>query len=189
MHLRKLLSLSQEARPCLRNDIFEIIDYIEGNGLYVKLTSNSTPPIERYERLLQRKIDTISISLDGVEGDNLPYRKVGPKIIDTVRFLYLHRGTKEFYISHTLAKRNQEYFPKFFRFINSNFPSLRIFVQSVVVGQGKLQCNTEEKVDVTISEGFRIASQSKSLFSLNAKDTICLRILNLVVEGGGCSLI
>ena len=140
--------------PMLRNDIFEITDYVKGKGLYAKLTSNGTLPIERYEKLLQTKIHNISISLDGVEGDNLPYSKVGPKIIDTVQYLYLHQGTKEFYISHTLIKRNREDFPKFFRFINSNFPGLRIFVQPVVVGQGKLRCNTEEEVDFTILKDF-----------------------------------
>jgi len=141
--------------PMLRDDIFEIIDYIKNKGLFVKLTSNGTLPIERYERLLQTKIDNISISLDGIEGDNLPYRKVSPKIIEVIRYLYLHRGPKQLYISHTLTQRNREDLPKFVRFIDSNFPGVRALVQPVVVGQGKLRRNTEGKVDATVLKDFK----------------------------------
>lgn len=155
--------------PMLRDDIFEIIDYIKSKGLYVKLTSNGALPIERYEKLLKTKIDNISISLDGIEGDDLPYSKVSPKIMEVIRHLYLHRGSKEFYISHTLTQRNREDFPKFVKFINFNFPGCGILVQPVVVGQGKLRCNTEGKVDVTILKYF------KSLLNPNLYNLECQR--------------
>ena len=141
--------------PLLRHDIFEIIDYIKSKELFVKLTSNGVLPIKRYERLLQTKIDNISISLDGIEGDNLPYSKVSPKIIDVIRYLYSHKGSKEFFISTLLTQRNQNDLPQLVEFINSNFPGLSIFVQPVVVGQGKLRCDTEKKVDVTVLRNFK----------------------------------
>ena len=141
--------------PMLRDDICGIIDYAKLKGLFVKLTSNGTLPIERYRRLLETGIDNISISLDGIEGDDLPYRKVSPKIIELIKYLYLHREPKQLYISHTLTQRNREGLAKFVSFLDSNFPGLPALVQPVVVGQGKLRRNTEGKVDASILKEFR----------------------------------
>ena len=140
--------------PMLRDDIFELIDYAKDKGLYVKITSNGTLPIEKYEGLLRTKIDNICISLDGIDGDDLPYSKVSPKILNVIQFIYSRRGSKVFYTSTTLTQRNSEGLAKLVQFMCSNFADCGVFVQPIVVGKGKLRRDTEEKVDVAILKEF-----------------------------------
>ena len=74
-----VLSISGGGEPLLRADFDVIVDYAAEKGLYTKITSNGTMPRDRYERLLRSGIKEIAISLDGVNGNDLPYSHVGKK--------------------------------------------------------------------------------------------------------------
>lgn len=133
--------------PLLRDDIYDMIDYSKSKNIYVRLVSNGTLPIERYERLLKSKIDSISISLDGIEGDDLPNSKINPKILETINFLYAHRKEKETSIFTLLHKDNEKNIKEILDYVKEKYPDLGIFVQPVVVGKGRLRVNTQRKVN------------------------------------------
>lgn len=133
--------------PLLREDIYDLIDYIKSKKLYVRLVSNGTLPIEKYKRLLNSKIDSISISLDGIEGNDFPYSKVNPKIIETIRFLYKNRNKIETSIFVLLHKKNENSVKETITYLKKNYPEFDTFVQPVVVGKGKLRTTTQEKIE------------------------------------------
>jgi MoaA/NifB/PqqE/SkfB family radical SAM enzyme len=82
-----VLSICGGGEPLLRNDCTGIVNYAVDKGLYTKITSNGTLPASRYRELLESKATEIAISLDGVEGDDLPFGHVSPKILRTIRYL------------------------------------------------------------------------------------------------------
>src|SRR5436190_2967235 len=82
-----ILSISGGGEPLLRPDFAEIINYAVDKGLFVKITSNGTMSRARYEELLASRVTDIGISLDGVRGNQLPFAHVGPKLLESVRFL------------------------------------------------------------------------------------------------------
>ena len=79
-----VISISGGGEPLLRSDFAAIIDYATEKGMYTKITSNGTMPLDRYQELLQSKATEISISLDGVDGDDLPYSHLSPKILNAM---------------------------------------------------------------------------------------------------------
>lgn len=136
--------------PLLRSDIGEIINYISGKGLYVRLTSNGMMPREKYEKLLKTNIDAISISLDGVEGIETPNSKVNPQILNTIKYIYKNKGKIKLSISTVLHRKNQKKVEKIVDYVEKNFPGIGVFVQPVVVGTGNLRTRSQEKVDPRI---------------------------------------
>ncbi len=134
--------------PLLRRDFAELVNYAAHQGLYVRLTSNGTMPQARYRELLATGVREIGISLDGVEGNELPYSHCGPKILETLRFLNdnLPQG-KTVTINVTVSSANREQVDAIVAHCTEQFPNLRIWLNPVVVGTGKLRVETEAKVN------------------------------------------
>jgi MoaA/NifB/PqqE/SkfB family radical SAM enzyme len=133
--------------PLLREDICEIIEHAKRRRLFVKITSNGTMPLRLYDRLLRSRINTISISLDGVGGNDLPYSKEGEKILKTIDHLYRNKGDKALSLSTLLFERNRYKIEGIVAHAKKSWPGLGVFVQPVVVGTGDFRRSTQKKVD------------------------------------------
>jgi outer membrane lipoprotein-sorting protein len=116
--------------------------------MYTKLTSNGTMSLDRYRELLQSKVSEIGISLDGVEGNDIPYGHVGPKILQTIRFLndHLPRG-KRLTLNVTVTPANHDQLEEIIDYCTREFPNARIWLNPVVVGEGKLRTDKVTKVN------------------------------------------
>ncbi len=120
--------------PLLRDDLFHLIDYAKAKEFHIKLTSNGTFPKNKYKDLLSTGVDQIQISLDGIDGSELPFSKIDPKIISTIEFLYTHKTTHKLYISTLYYNGNAPKICKMIETFNFKFPKLEIFVQPIVTG-------------------------------------------------------
>jgi MoaA/NifB/PqqE/SkfB family radical SAM enzyme len=143
-----VLSISGGGEPLLRKDFAAILNYAAGKGLYVKITSNGTVARSRYEELLATRVTEIAISLDGVRGADLPYSHVGPKILDTIRYLndHLRRGMR-LTLNITVSETNRDQVGDIVDYCTREFPNARLWLNPVVVGEGKLRVSTQSKVD------------------------------------------
>jgi MoaA/NifB/PqqE/SkfB family radical SAM enzyme len=139
--------------PLMRKDLFEVIDYAKAKGLFTKITSNGTMPHRLYEKLLHSRINAIAISLDGVGGDDLPFSKEGPKILETIDYLFRNKGDKALSLSTLLFERNREKIEGLVQYVKGRWPGLGIFVQPVVVGTGDFRRSTQQKVDPRFLRG------------------------------------
>lgn len=141
------LSISGGGEPLLRDDFVELVDHAAGRGLYVKLTSNGTASRAKYEALLASRVHEIGISLDGVRGDDLPHSHVGPKLLDNIRFLdeRLPRG-KKLTLNVTVSRANEAQLDDIVDYCARSFPRARLWLNPVVVGNGKLRVPSERKV-------------------------------------------
>lgn len=135
-----VVSISGGGEPLLRHDFDQIIDYAASKDLYVKLTSNATMPRERYERLLKSRVDEIGISLDGVNGTDLPFSHIGPPILSTLRYLNdnLPPG-KKLTINVTVSESNRGQVQEILDYCAVHFPHARVWLNPVVVGDGALR--------------------------------------------------
>jgi len=142
------LSISGGGEPLLRRDFAEILNYAADRGLFVKITSNGTMPQAKYAELLASRISEIAISLDGVRGNQLPYAHVGPKVLDSIRFLNdnLPRE-KRLVLNITISHANRDQAGDIVSYCTQEFPRARLWLNPVVVGEGKLRVATERKVN------------------------------------------
>lgn len=142
------LSISGGGEPLLRDDFAEILRYAVGRGLQVKLTSNGTMSRAKYVDLLASGIAEIGISLDGVRGEDLPYSHVGSKLLRNLRFLNdnLPRGMK-LTINVTVSRANEDQVEEIVAHCAERFPRARVWLNPVVVGDGKLRVGTQGKVN------------------------------------------
>ena len=142
------LSISGGGEPLLRKDFATLLNYSADRGIYTKITSNGTMPQARYDELLASRVSEIAISLDGVRGNQLPYAHVGPKILQTIRYLNdnLPSG-KKLIVNITISNANRDQTADIVDFCTREFPKARLWLNPVVVGEGKLRVKTETKVD------------------------------------------
>ena len=145
-----VLSICGGGEPLLRNDCTKIVNYAADKGLYTKITSNGTLPASRYRELLESEATEIAISLDGVEGDDLPYGHVSPKILRTIRYLNdnLPKG-KSLTINVTVSDINYKQVDTIVAYCTSEYPNARIWLNPVVTGEGKLRTNNVGMADPT----------------------------------------
>jgi len=110
------------------------------------MTSNGTMPLSRYRDLLQSTIKEIGISLDGVEGNDIPFSHTGPRILESIRYLndHLPEG-KKLTLNVTVSRSNRDQVDKIVAYCTKEFPNARIWLNPVVVGSGKLRCQGEPK--------------------------------------------
>jgi len=135
-----VISISGGGEPLLRDDFDQIIDHAAGRGLYVKLTSNGTMARAKYERLLKSRVDEIGISLDGVNGHDLPYSHVGSPILSTLSYLCDHLPTgKKLTINVTVSQANHGQVQGILDYCAVHFPRARVWLNPVVVGDGALR--------------------------------------------------
>lgn len=143
-----VLSISGGGEPLLRPDFAILINYAAAKGLFTKITSNGTMSRAKYEELLATRIDEIGISLDGVRGNSLPYSHVGPKILQTIRYLNDHLPPKKLLtINITISQANYDQAEEIVTYCTQEFPNARLWLNPVVVGQGKLRVAGQLKVN------------------------------------------
>ncbi len=148
-----VLSISGGGEPLLRNDFDLIINHAAGKGLYTKITSNGTMPRDRYDRLLASGIREISISLDGVEGNDLPFSHTGPAILRTIRHLHDHLPVgKQLTLNVTVTDANRAQIPNIVAYCAREYPNAKVWLNPVVTGTGKLRSLTQIKVDPAAAE-------------------------------------
>jgi len=123
--------------PLLREDVYELIEYASDIGLIASITSNGTLEQDNYTRLLETKIDRITISLDGVEGNDFPNSHIGPQILDTITFLNAHRGDKGVRVNAVHHVQNARFIHEIVEYCEEN--GIPVWVQPVVTGTGKLR--------------------------------------------------
>jgi MoaA/NifB/PqqE/SkfB family radical SAM enzyme len=142
-----VLSISGGGEPLLRKDFASIINYAAEKGMYTKITSNGTLPIDRYRALLKSEVSEIGISVDGVHGDDLPYSHVSPKILQAIQYLNnsLPKG-KSLTLNVTISQRNIDQVDEIVDYCTREYPNARIWLNPVVVGEGKLRTNLVHKV-------------------------------------------
>jgi MoaA/NifB/PqqE/SkfB family radical SAM enzyme len=143
-----ILSVSGGGEPLLRKDFATLLNYAADKGLFTKITSNGTMPRAKYEELLASRVDEIAISLDGVRGNELPFGHVGPRILETLRYLNDHLPSgKLLTINVTISYANRHQVEEIVDYCAREFPRARIWLNPVVVGQGKLRVATQLKVN------------------------------------------
>ncbi|MEJ2111595.1 MAG: radical SAM protein, partial [Acidobacteriota bacterium] len=143
-----VLSICGGGEPLLRKDFASIIDYAVDKGLYTKITSNGTLARDRYRELLDSKITEIAISLDGVEGDDLPYGHVSPKILQTIRYLNDHvRKGQSLTLNVTISDINRNQVGEIVDYCTREYPNARIWLNPVVTGEGKLRTEGVKMAD------------------------------------------
>lgn len=157
-----VVSISGGGEPLLRPDVASIVDYAARKGLYTKITSNGTMPLERYDLLLRSGIKEIAISLDGVEGDDLPFSHVGARILRTIRHLHDRLpANKQLTLNVTVTQANHNQAGQIVAYCTKEFPNAKIWLNPVVAGSGALRTATESKV----SPDFFRQCQSPTLLS------------------------
>ena len=116
--------------------------------MYVKLTSNGTMSESKYDELLACGVSEIAISLDGVRGNQLPYAHVGPKVLQSIGYLNdkLPRG-KKLVLNITISNRTSIRWKTSSTICTREFRNARLWLNPVVVGEGKLRVATEKKVN------------------------------------------
>lgn len=143
-----VLSICGGGEPLLRDDCAEIVNYAVEKDLYTKITSNGTLSIPRYRELLASKATEIAISLDGVEGDDLPYGHVSPKILNTIRYLNDNLGKgKSLTLNVTVSDINYRQVDTIVDYCTREYPKARIWLNPVVTGEGKLRTDNVDMAD------------------------------------------
>jgi MoaA/NifB/PqqE/SkfB family radical SAM enzyme len=143
-----ILSISGGGEPLLRSDFAVLLNYAADKGLHTKITSNGTMSRAKYQELLDSRVDEISISLDGVSGNDLPHSHVGPKILQTLRFLNDHLPPRKLLtINVTISAANRDQVEEIVEYCTREFPRARIWLNPVVVGQGMLRVASQLKVN------------------------------------------
>lgn len=142
-----VLSISGGGEPLLREDFAEIINYAATKGLYTKITSNGTLPLDRYRELLNSQVTEIGISLDGVKGNDLPHSHVSPKILQTIQFLNDSLPKeKRLTLNVTVSQINIHQVDEIIQYCTRNYSNARIWLNPVVIGEGKLRTDHVNKV-------------------------------------------
>ncbi len=143
-----VLSISGGGEPLLRKDFAEIINYAVDKGMQTKITSNGTMPEVKYAELLASKIHEIGISLDGVDGNQIPLAHVGPKILQSIRYLNdnLPEG-RHLTLNITVSANNIEQVDRIVAYCTNEFPKARLWLNPVVVGEGQLRVLNQSKID------------------------------------------
>jgi len=143
-----VLSISGGGEPLLRPDFAAILNYAAGKGLYVKITSNGTMSRTKYAELLASQVSEIAISLDGVRGNDLPFSHVGPKLLESIGFFNDHLPAgKLLTLNVTISETNLSQVEDIVATCTCRFPNARLWLNPVVVGQGKLRVPSQAKVN------------------------------------------
>jgi MoaA/NifB/PqqE/SkfB family radical SAM enzyme len=142
-----VLSVSGGGEPLLRKDVPEILNYAGRKGLYTKLTSNGTLPQFRYRELLDSRLNEIGISLDGVEGNDLPFSHTGPRILETIRYLNDHLPPgKSLTLNVTVSEVNHHQVDRIVAYCAREFSNARVWLNPVVTGSGLLRSGVNAKL-------------------------------------------
>lgn len=154
--------------PLLYHGIFELIDYAASTGLATAITSNGVNNIQSYADLLKTNIHKISISLDSIDGDHLPYSHANQKILDNIEFINKNKNNKVLTVSTVLFNGNENKIERVIRYCEDN--NIKIFVQPVVTGKVNLSAQPEIIAGSVRKEGKKVAQiDLESPYVLNPK--------------------
>ena len=132
--------------PLLRRDIYDLLNYSSDQGMYTRVTSNGLMPRESYKRLLMTRIEAFSISIDGVGASEAPWRKIDPRIQESIVYAAEHRGKKRMTLSCLLHAANVDTVRSLVEWVANTAPGIRIFIQPVVTGTGSFRVEHEERL-------------------------------------------
>jgi hypothetical protein len=105
-------------------------------------------PLERYQGLLESAVTEIGISLDGVDGSDMPFSHVGPKILESIRCLNDHLPPgKHLTLNITVTRANRSQVERIVAYCTKEFPNARIWLNPVVVGDGRLRTSDGSGTD------------------------------------------
>jgi MoaA/NifB/PqqE/SkfB family radical SAM enzyme len=143
-----VISISGGGEPLFRKDFAAIINYAAEKGMYTKITSNGTMPLDRYQELLQSKAKELGISLDGVNGDDLPYSHLSPRILNSIQYLSDNLPKdKGLILNITISQTNIDQVDEIIDYCSRKYSRARIWLNPVVVGEGKLRTDRLNKVN------------------------------------------
>lgn len=157
-----MIGISGGGEPLLRDDFEEIVNYAGSKGLYIKLASNGAVPLDRYRRLLSSRVNEISLSVDGVEGGDLPFSHVSHKVLQTIHYLHgnLPEG-KHLTLNVNVTASRGGAAATIADYCAREFPRARVWLNPVVSGEDKLRTVT----DGALSPGHRETCSSPTLLS------------------------
>ena len=116
----------------LNPDIFDLIKYANKRGFWTQITSNGTMPQHMYRRLLETKIDLISISLDSLKKEvHNAQRGHFDEVIKNLKFLAKNKAKgQSINISAMVTEKNIKELPEIVSFAKSL--GINIFLSPVM---------------------------------------------------------
>ncbi|MEE8638770.1 MAG: methyltransferase domain-containing protein, partial [bacterium] len=143
-----VLSVSGGGEPLSRPDVPTILTYAARKGLYTRVTSNGKVPLKRYAELLKSGVTEIAISLDGVQGNDAPFRRVGSRALKTIRYLNdnLPPG-KRLTLNVAVAQAGCEQVEDVVSYCATEFPNALVWLNPVNVSSGELAAATGAEVE------------------------------------------
>jgi MoaA/NifB/PqqE/SkfB family radical SAM enzyme/SAM-dependent methyltransferase len=143
-----VLSVAGGGEPLSRPDVPTILTYASRKGLYTRVTSNGKVPLKRCAELLKSGVKEVAISLDGVQGNDAPFRRVGSAPLKTIRYLNdnLPPG-KRLTLKVAVAQAGCEQVEDLVSFCATEFPNALVWLNPVNVGSGVLPAATEAEVE------------------------------------------
>lgn len=106
----KILLNVTGGEPLLRKDLFELMDYAVDLGFRWGITSNGMLIDEKMAKKIEKsKMDTISISIDGLKDTHEKFRKVPKsydKILNGIKLLQKNKYIKDIQITTVANKKN-----------------------------------------------------------------------------------
>jgi MoaA/NifB/PqqE/SkfB family radical SAM enzyme/SAM-dependent methyltransferase len=134
-----VLSVAGGADPLSRPDVPAIVSYAARKGLYTRVTSRGRMPLKRYAELLKSGVKEVAVSLDGVRGNEAPFRRVGPRALKTIRYLNdnLPPG-KRLTLNVAVAEAGCEQLEDLVSYCATEFPNALVWLNPVNVGSGEL---------------------------------------------------
>ena len=125
-----VIVITNGGEPELCDDFDEIVNYVGDRGFYLKVMSNGVMPSDHYRRLLSSRVNEISIAVDAVEGDDLPFRHVSHQVLQTIHYLHgnLPEG-KDLTLKVALTGSNNRAVPTIADYCAREFPRARVSLQ------------------------------------------------------------
>lgn len=159
--------------PLLRREIYDIIDYASIRLPYVRITSNGTMPLKCYERLLNTRVDGISVSVDAVSRGESIHEKPIEKSFEVIDYLFRQRGTRRMNISTSFYGDNEDELAGLIDFCDRKWKGLKIFIQPVVTGRGNIRAEGKRVDPGVLFELSRAPNVSNTEFFNNVCREYC----------------
>lgn len=133
-----VLSVTGGADPLSRPDVPTILSYAARKGLYTRVTSYGRMPLKGYAELLKSGVKEVAVALDGVRGDDAPFRGVGSRPLKTIRYLNdnLPPG-KRLTLNVAVARADCEQIEDLVSYCATEFPNALVWLNPVNVGSGE----------------------------------------------------
>ncbi|WP_029952117.1 radical SAM/SPASM domain-containing protein [Hippea sp. KM1] len=133
--------------PLLREDVFDIADFIHSKGMRVGLATNGTLIDEDMALRIKKHIDIVSLSLDGSKAEvHDDFRKVKGAFDATVKAANMLKGAGvEFITNSSFTRRNQHDIESTYRLAKSL--GAKAWYMFMIVPTGRAEEIREELID------------------------------------------